>query len=113
MKVLGFRHFGHPVRDMENSIEFYRNLGFEVLSSGSDIRDGNHLSWVKMINNQKFVLELVSGPGARPHLAFTVDELVPDRYISLTPSGHKIQFEHHPDGFEMEMVLEPPKKGKP
>jgi catechol 2,3-dioxygenase-like lactoylglutathione lyase family enzyme len=105
LKVLNFRHIGLPVHDMENSMEFFNKLGFDVKESGQDVINGQHIKWVKMINDQGFIIELLSGGEA--HLAFTVDEVEKKHYFFTAPSGHKVQFGFSPDRLPVEFVEEP------
>jgi hypothetical protein len=109
LKVLNFRHFGIavPEADLDKIAEDFLQLGFDFHPGyqcrGTDVLNGQVINWIKMINDQGFVIELLSG--GYTHLAFTVDKVNDDRYIMLAPSGHRIQFEVR--GLPIEFVEEP------
>ena len=107
MKVLGVRHFGIPAQDLENSVEFYRGLGFEVKTSGADIINGQSIDWIKMENKDGDCIELLKGGFAGPHLAVEVEAVDRGAYYFMTPSGHKVQFGFDPAGFLVEYVETP------
>ena len=127
MKVKKLLHTRMRVSDMDQTIQFYRDvLGLEVLEQKVSPR-GSHLAFLKVPNSEELI-ELCSFPASGPvkvqedlvHLAFQVDNLdetvaqLAEKQIKITDgptktsSGSRFIFIDAPDGYEVELIERPP-----
>lgn len=127
MKVKKLLHTRMRVSDMDQTIQFYRDvLGLEVLEQKVSPR-GSHLAFLKVPNSEELI-ELCSFPASGPvkvqedlvHLAFQVDNLdetiaqLAEKHIKITDgptktsSGSRFIFIDAPDGYEVELIERPP-----
>lgn len=127
MKVKKLLHTRMRVSDMDQTIQFYRDvLGLEVLEQKVSPR-GSHLAFLKVPNSEELI-ELCSFPASGPvkvqedlvHLAFQVENLdqtiahLAEKQIKITDgptktsSGSRFIFIDAPDGYEVELIERPP-----
>lgn len=127
MKVRKLLHTRMRVSNMDQTIEFYRDvLGLEVVERKVSPR-GSHLAFLAVPNSEELI-ELCSFPASGPvkvqedliHLAFEVDnldeaiqELTSKRIFitdgpTRTASGSRFIFIDGPDGYEVELIERPP-----
>lgn len=127
MKVKKLLHTRMRVSDMDQTIQFYRDvLGLEVIERKTSPR-GSHLAFLKVPNSDELI-ELCSFPASGPvkvqedlvHLAFQVDNLddtiaqLKAKRITITDgptktsSGSRFIFIDAPDGYEVELIERPP-----
>lgn len=127
MKVKKLLHTRMRVSDMDQTIQFYRDvLGLEVIERKTSPR-GSHLAFLKVPNSDELI-ELCSFPASGPvkvqedlvHLAFQVDNLddtiaqLKAKRITITDgptktsSGSQFIFIDAPDGYEVELIERPP-----
>ena len=127
MGITKFLHTRMRVSDMEQTIQFYRDvLGLEVVERKVSPR-GSHLAFLSVPNSQELI-ELCSFPASGSvsvqedlvHLAFEVEDL--DQTIqelnaknipitdgpTHTSSGSRFIFIDAPDGYEIELIQRPP-----
>jgi len=127
MKVKKLLHTRMRVSDMQQTIDFYTGvLGLEVMERKTSLR-GSHLAFLKVPNSEELI-ELCSFPPSGPvevqedlvHLAFEVENL-DDTIAALNQKGVKITdgptrsssgsrfiFIDAPDGYEVELIEQPP-----
>jgi len=127
MKVKKLLHTRMRVTNLDQTIQFYRDiLGLEVLERKSSPR-GSQLAFLKTPNSDELI-ELTSFPPSGPvkvqedlvHLAFQVESL-DETIASLTAKGVKVTdgptqtssgsrfiFIDAPDGYEIELIERPP-----
>lgn len=130
MKVKKLLHTRMRVSDMQQTIDFYTGvLGLEVMERKTSLR-GSHLAFLKVPNSEELI-ELCSFPPSGPvevqedlvHLAFEVENL-DDTIAALNQKGVKITdgptqsssgsrfiFIDAPDGYEVELIEQPPGLG--
>ena len=127
MRVKKLLHTRMRVSDMDQTINFYTNvLGLEVMERKTSPR-GFHLAFLKVPNSEELI-ELCSFPPSGPvkvqedlvHLAFEVDNLdwtieaLTAKGIKITDgptrssSGSRFIFIDAPDGYEVELIEQPP-----
>jgi len=115
------------VSDMEQTINFYREvLGLEVVEQKTSPR-GSQLAFLAVPNSQELI-ELCSFPGSGAvqvqedlvHLAFEVEDLdetireLQGKGVPITDgptqssSGSRFIFIDAPDGYEIELIQRPP-----
>ncbi|TAJ25609.1 MAG: VOC family protein [Nitrospirae bacterium] len=127
MRVKKLLHTRMRVSDMDRTIAFYRDvLGLQVLERKVSPR-GSHLAFLAVPNSAELI-ELCSFPPSGPvkvqedlvHLAFAVENL--DETIralhakgvtitdgpTTTSSGSRFLFIDAPDGYEVELIEQPP-----
>ncbi|MBI3603130.1 MAG: VOC family protein [Nitrospirae bacterium] len=127
MRVTKLLHTRMRVSDMDQTIAFYRDvLGLQVLERKVSPR-GSHLAFLAVPNSAELI-ELCSFPPSGPvrvqedlvHLAFAVENL--DETIqalhakgvtitdgpTTTSSGNRFLFIDAPDGYEVELIEQPP-----
>ncbi|MFM7841192.1 MAG: VOC family protein, partial [Nitrospira sp.] len=126
-KVKKLLHTRMRVSDMQQTIDFYTGvLGLEVMERKTSLR-GSHLAFLKVPNSEELI-ELCSFPPSGPvevqedlvHLAFEVENL-DDTIAALNQKGVKITdgptrsssgsrfiFIDAPDGYEVELIEQPP-----
>ena len=127
MGITKFLHTRMRVSDIEQTIQFYRDvLGLEVVERKVSPR-GSHLAFLSVPNSQELI-ELCSFPASGSvsvqedlvHLAFEVEDL--DQTIqelnaknipitdgpTHTSSGSRFIFIDAPDGYEIELIQRPP-----
>lgn len=122
--MIRFLHTRIRVRDMEKSIEFYKNLGYG-LKEMKDSPQGNSLAFLELPGNDVF-LELCHSPDYTAtcpedlmHTALGVSDIieycdkVENAGIEIWPSGwrekfssgdRKMAFVTDPDGYEVEIL---------
>jgi lactoylglutathione lyase len=127
MKVTKLLHTRMRVSDLDQTIQFYKNvLGLEVLERKTSPR-GSQLAFLRVPNSEELI-ELTSFPPSGPvkvqedlvHLAFQVESL-DETIASLNAKGVKITdgptqsssgsrfiFIDAPDGYELELIERPP-----
>lgn len=112
---------------MEETIAFYCNiLGLEVVDQKVSPR-GSHLAFLAVPNSEELI-ELCSFPTSGPvtvqedlvHLAFQVENLedsineLNEKHVTITDgpttssSGSRFIFIDAPDGYEIELIEQPP-----
>ena len=110
------RHTGIVVKDLNRSMDFYRNLGFVITSQEKTVIAGNVLDTCKMvqaivdpvwITTAIELIQVLEG-SYFSHIAVEVDNL--DEYswgvvVHYSP-GHRICFIEDPDGNKIELVEE-------
>ena len=113
----------YRVSDLEQSLDFYRTLGYLILGQVA-FEDGGRLAVLSFPDELVATLELVYRPGAGPveiggfdHLAIQVDDLA-DTLATLTdlglapgepelpggPDGPRTAWLDDPDGYRIELV---------
>jgi lactoylglutathione lyase len=127
MKVTKLLHTRMRVSDLDETIRFYTSvLGLEVVERKTSPR-GSQLAFLKVPNSDELI-ELTSFPPSGPvhvqedlvHLAFQVENLE-QTIASLnaqgvnitdgpttTSSGSRFVFIDAPDGYEIELIQQPP-----
>lgn len=122
--MIRFLHTRIRVRDLEDSIEFYKKLGYR-LGEKKESPEGNQLAFMELEGNDVF-LELTwsadygeSCPEDLMHTALGVDDIVeycgkvegegieiwPDGWREkFTNGGRKMAFVTDPDGYEVEIL---------
>lgn len=74
--VAGIQHLGLPVKDMEQTLKFYRDLGFEEVSSTI-----NNRSRVVFVKQRNLIIEIyeekktTGKPGAIDHMTLDVTDI--------------------------------------
>ncbi|MGB0911355.1 MAG: VOC family protein [Nitrospirales bacterium] len=127
MKITKFLHTRMRVSNMEETIAFYCNiLGLEVVDQKVSPR-GSHLAFLAVPNSEELI-ELCSFPTSGPvtvqedlvHLAFQVENLedsineLNEKHVTITDgpttssSGSRFIFIDAPDGYEIELIEQPP-----
>lgn len=96
--VTGFQHLGVPVVNLENSIEFYRKIGFAVTDRYEIEEDGGSTK-VAFLNIGSFCLELYqqsgraapkdTAPGPIEHFALDVLD-IDKAFRSMKAAGFKL-----------------------
>ena len=90
--VTGIAHIGIPTNDMEKTIEFYRNLGFQVLL---ETYNEKACEKVALLQLQNYCIETfenhqaVMADGAYQHVALDVAD-INAAYDRICAEGHKI-----------------------
>jgi len=127
MKVTKLLHTRMRVSDLDQTIQFYTTvLGLDVIERKTSPR-GSHLAFLKVPNSDELI-ELTSFLPSGPvrvqedlvHLAFQVENME-DTIASLTArgvtitdgptqtsSGSRFIFIDAPDGYEIELIEQPP-----
>lgn len=127
MKITKLLHTRMRVSDMDETIAFYTQvLGLNVVERKSSPR-GSHLAFLAVPNSDELI-ELCSFPPSGPvtvqedlvHLAFEVENLddtirtLEAKQIKITDgptrtsSGNRFIFIDAPDGYEIELIEQPP-----
>ena len=97
------RHIGIRVKQIDSEHEeFYANLGFKRLEAGGARIHGNYIKWLKMVNDDGDIIELIDG--GMPHLAIEVDHVDKNAYYFVTPGGPLCQYITDPSGNCIELV---------
>ena len=89
-KVSGIQHVGIPTNDMQKSIHFYKDLGFEVIWQTANEQNGESVAFLRLGNLTMEVYEnkqAVMKPGAIDHIALDVTDI--DSIFSIT-AGHLV-----------------------
>ena len=90
--VTGIAHIGIPTNDMEKTIEFYRNLGFQVLLETYNEKACEKVAFLQL---QNYCIETfenhqaVMADGAYQHVALDVAD-INAAYDRICAEGHKI-----------------------
>lgn len=100
-------HVGLRVTDLERSLAFYKDLGYEVVGEVPETSLG-HLTMLKLPGDEFVTLELVSGKAESglSHLVVQTDALADDDGMHTEwitdPDGHRIElvqwYAGHPEG---------------
>lgn len=91
MFVKGLSHIGVPTRNLEESLEFYKSLGFEIVGMGNEGKEDA----VAFVGLQGVVFELYLSeekqdiPGVVNHIALDVDD-IEGTYLWAKKQGYKI-----------------------
>ena len=97
------RHIGIRVKEINTTHEkFYESLGFKRLDAGGARIHGRYIKWLKMVNGDGTVIELIDG--GMPHLAIEVDHVDKNAYYFVTPGGAKTQYIQDASGNCIELV---------
>lgn len=95
-KVSGIQHVGIPTNDMQKSIHFYKDLGFEVIWQTVNEQNGESVAFLRLGNLTMEVYENkqdVMKPGAIDHIALDVTDI--DSIFSIMKSsGYQCLDEH-------------------
>lgn len=87
-KVSGIQHVGIPTNDMQKSIHFYKDLGFEVIWQTVNEQNGESVSFLRLGNLTMEIYEnkqAVMKPGAIDHIALDVTDI--DSIFSIMKSS--------------------------
>ena len=97
--VTGLQHLGLPTADLENTIQFYRKLGFTVINRETIPSDGQPVAFLKL---QGLILEIYqqreipAQTGAWNHVALEVTDIERTweevQNCGMKPLEVKIQF---------------------
>ncbi len=91
MFVKGLSHIGIPTKDLEESLKFYKGLGFEVTGMGNEGKEDA----VAFVAQQGVVFELYLTkekqdiPGVVNHIALDVDD-IEGTYLWAEKQGYRI-----------------------
>lgn len=69
-KVSGIQHVGIPTNDMQKSIHFYKDLGFEVIWQTVNEQNGESVSFLRLGNLTMEIYEGWHGPEHHPYVAY-------------------------------------------
>jgi lactoylglutathione lyase len=124
MAIKKIEHVGVMVKNLENSIAFYRDvIGMELRGTLDHTNGVIRLAFLGFADSKETELELIEGynsnlptEGKVHHLAFTVDQLEPeierlrglnvtfiDQEITTLPNGSRYMFFEGPDGEWIEL----------
>ncbi len=119
-----FLHTRLRVNDLERTIAWYRELGFECIRRNSRSPQGNQLAFLQLPGSDH-LLELchqagqpVVVPEDLVHTAVGYDDLIakcdelerkgykiwPDDWRRVFPTGRRMAFVTDPDGYEVELL---------
>lgn len=92
--VKGLHHVGIPVKDMDETIKFYRSLGAAVYSEKEDVDEGEPIRVVIFefcgIYIETYERKITAGKeGAIDHLAFQVSN-IDEMYQRAKDKGYKL-----------------------
>ena len=105
--IKSIRHIGIKVKDMDESLRFWKAQGFEVVYDEYEVWKQQRLHIIKLkCEHGTTLIELVDG-NWRNHIAVTVDKLPFPKLATKRPSGHKVFFAVSPEGVRIELVEEP------
>lgn len=91
MRIKGLSHIGIPTRDLKESLEFYKSLGFEAIGMGNEGKKDA----VAFVEQQGVVFELYLSdekedkPGVVHHIALDVED-IEETYLWAKKQGYKI-----------------------
>lgn len=95
-KVSGIQHVGIPTNDIQKSMLFYKDLGFEVIWQTVNEQNGESVAFLRLGNLTMEVYEnkqAVMKPGAIDHIALDVTDI--DSIFSIMKSsGYQCLDEH-------------------
>jgi len=102
--LLGIRHTGIIVKDIERAVEFYIGLGFFIRSKNNEVWNNDLFQIIKLEAPDGNIIELIEG-NHLPHIALQVDNISDyDSHPTITKEGFKVTFIKDPDGNIIELV---------
>ena len=108
--IKAIRHIGIQVKDMQESLAFWKGQGFIEFYNEIEEWPKGKLHIVKLCLGDGPALELVEILGNLDwpnHIAVTVDKLPFPKFATKRPGGCKVAFAVSPEGMRLELVEEP------